>query len=187
MRVWIAGLLGGLAMFAWGAVSHMLLDLMGPAFAKMPNETAVVASMRSSISEPGLYMFPWVDTQDSAAMDEYQRRIATEPSGLLLYRPHTGVAMGARTFGIELASNVLVALVAAFLLSIVAQRLQSFASRWIFITLLGVLPPLSITVSHWNWDGFPRAWLVGEAIEQIGCFAVAGLVIAAMIKPVSAR
>ena len=48
MRVIIAGLLGGLVIFIWGAVSHMALPLGEMGMAQPANEDAVIAVMQGN-------------------------------------------------------------------------------------------------------------------------------------------
>jgi len=104
------------------------------------------------------------------------------PSGFLVFHPEGLPAMSAKTLLTELFSNILVSLVAAFLLSQALGALTSFGSRVLFVTLLGLIPFLSISVSHWNWYGFPNGFTFGELIEQVVGFGLAGLAMAAIVK-----
>jgi hypothetical protein len=42
---------------------------------------------------------------------------------------------------------------------------------------------LSIGVSYWNWYGFPLDFTAGEAIMEIVGWFLAGLVLAAIVRP----
>jgi len=86
--------------------------------------------------------------------------------------------MSTKTLLTELASNILATLVAAFLLSQTLGTLTSFGSRVLFITLIGLVPFLSISVSFWNWYGFPGGFTLGEFIEQVAGFGLAGVAMA---------
>jgi len=57
-RVILAGLLGGLALFAWESVAHLLLPLGQAGIKTIDNEQAVVASLRDNVKQSGLYFFP---------------------------------------------------------------------------------------------------------------------------------
>ncbi len=57
-KVLLGSVLGGLALFVWGFISHMLLPLGEVGIKVMPNEEPVMAAMSESLSEPGFYFFP---------------------------------------------------------------------------------------------------------------------------------
>ncbi len=57
-RVVLGGILGGLVVFLWGAVAHMVLPLGMVGFRDLPNPEPILAAMRSNVSEDGLYFFP---------------------------------------------------------------------------------------------------------------------------------
>ena len=59
MRIFLAGLLGGIAMFIWTSIAHMALPLGDTGVREMPNETVVLDSMQANIGEKsGFYYFP---------------------------------------------------------------------------------------------------------------------------------
>ena len=61
MRILVAGVLGGIAMYVWTSIAHMALPLREAGINEIPNESVVLIAMQSSIGEktgPGLYVFP---------------------------------------------------------------------------------------------------------------------------------
>ena len=58
-RIFLAGVLGAVAMFVWTFVAHELLPLGEAGISEIPNEDEVLAAMKSNIGKkPGLYFFP---------------------------------------------------------------------------------------------------------------------------------
>ena len=57
-RVVMAGILAGVAMFAWLFVAHEFLPLGEMGVGEIPHEAAVLAAMQSAIPRDGLYLFP---------------------------------------------------------------------------------------------------------------------------------
>ena len=58
-RILLAGLVGGLAMFLWAWIAHMVLPLGQTGISKIPNERALLQAMHASLgSASGLYLFP---------------------------------------------------------------------------------------------------------------------------------
>jgi hypothetical protein len=59
LRHFVAGILGGIAMFIWTSIAHMALPLGEAGIREIPNEEGVLEAMKSSISnDPALYIFP---------------------------------------------------------------------------------------------------------------------------------
>ena len=118
MRIVIAGLVGGIAMFVWTSVAHVALPLGQIGFSQIPNEKAVVSAMQNSIgSHSGLYFFPWTDMKSSDAMAQVEAKMKVHPSGLLVYHPPGAGGMTAQMLVIEFVKEVIVSLIAAFLLA----------------------------------------------------------------------
>ncbi|MFN2508916.1 MAG: hypothetical protein ABR589_09105, partial [Chthoniobacterales bacterium] len=93
MRIFLAGLLGALAMFLWSFIAHMFLPLGEAGIDEIPNEPAVLSAMQSSLAaKEGLYLFPGTGLppdasreQHAAAMERMDGEYAQKPSGLLVY------------------------------------------------------------------------------------------------------
>jgi hypothetical protein len=101
------------------------------------------------------------------------------PIGILVYHPEGQKPFSPRQLIIELLSNMAAALVAAVVL---AQVPGGLGVRAFLVALLGLFAWLSISVSYWNWYGFPGAFSLGEAIDQVVGWFFGGLVLAAMVR-----
>ena len=185
----LAGVLAGISLFLWGAVSHMVLGIDEKIIRNLPGEQATVALMSENIHEAGLYFFPGMSPATSsgtkaekdAANQAWMQAYATSPHGLVIFSPPTGPLNFARLMGIELATDILVGLLAALLLGMATP--VSFGARFAFVALLGLLSWLAIDVPYWNWYGFPTRFTVVDLVDQVAGFICAGLVLAAMVKP----
>ena len=51
MRILLAGILGGIVMFIWTSIAHMALPLGEAGINEIPNESAVLGAMQSSIGD----------------------------------------------------------------------------------------------------------------------------------------
>ncbi len=187
-RLVLAGLAGGVAMFVWTSVAHLLLPLGETGVKEMPNEQAVLTSMQASIGQAsGFYYFPGMgigpdatSEQKRAAMQHYDQKTAVSPSGILIYTPPPSKSMTPGRLGTELCNEFLQALLLAFLIA--QTKLVSFGSKVGFATVVGVLAALPTNVSYWNWYGFPTNYTVAYMAIQIFGFLCAGLAIAPIMK-----
>ena len=59
-RIVLAGVLGGLALFLWGSLSHIVLGLGEVGIREIPpaQEQGVLETLRPGLREPGFYFFP---------------------------------------------------------------------------------------------------------------------------------
>lgn len=187
-RVLLAGLLGGIAMFAWTSVAHMVLPLGGVGMKEIPNEQGVLSALQASLgTAPGLYLYPGTGLgpdatmqQKSAAMDQYGQKLAANPSGILIYHPPGAKPMTPGQLGTEFLTELIEALLAVILLS--QTRLTSFASRLGFVLSMGILATIATNVSYWNWYGFPASYTAAYMTTGIVGFLCVGLVAAAVMK-----
>jgi len=187
-RVFLAGLLGGVAMFAWTSLAHMVLPLGGAGVREIPNEQGVLSALRSSLGEtPGFYFFPGTGLgpdasmqQKRAAMDQYAQKLAANPSGILIYHPPGARPITAGQLATEFLTELIEALLLVILLS--QTRLTSFTSRLGFVIVAGMLATIATNVSYWNWYGFPAAYTAAYMTTGIVGFICAGLVAAAIMR-----
>ncbi len=188
-RVLLAGVLGGIAMYAWTAIAHMVLPLGEAGIKEIPNEPAVLAALRASLGDAsGLYLFPGTglgpdatSQQKQAAMQQYSQKLAANPSGIVMYNPPGMQALAPRQFIAEFVKELIEALLAAILLA--QTRLASFTWRLGFVVGLGVLVAIGTNVSYWNWYGFPLTYTAAYMTTEIVGFVCVGLVAAAIVKP----
>ena len=183
----LAGVLGGLAFFFWSYVAHDVLPLGKAGIKEIPNEQAVLASMKANMPEHGLYFLPGLGlpenatrAQQATAMEARMHKVETGPSGLLAYHAALNFSFG-KALGVELGTNILQVLLAVILLG--QTSLVSFVARWRFITIAGVLAALSTNISYWNWYGFPGTYTLAYVCTVAMGFVFAGLVAAAIVKP----
>lgn len=179
-RTLYAGLLGGLAMFVWSSIAHMATPLGGAGIRELPDDRPVLAALEQQAgNRSGLYIYPSLGSEPDA-MERYAARLATSPSGLLVYHPPgQGRVFGARPLVIELLTELLVATMAAWLVARAA--LVRYAARVGFVLVVGLVAAISTNVSYWNWYGFPLEYTVPYIFTRVVGFLAAGLVIARML------
>ncbi len=94
-RIVLAGLLGGIAMFIWSSIAHMVLPLGHAGIRELPNEEPLLAQLQIGLgNKSGLYLFPGLGVgdnptreQEKEAMTHYAEKLANNPSGILMYHP----------------------------------------------------------------------------------------------------
>ena len=186
LRKLLAGVLGGLAFFAWSSIAHVATGLAQTGVQELPNEQAVLNTLKSNISADGFYFFPGSGvpnashSQQMAALSE-RAKTYSGPVGIMIVHPSGSLALNPMQLLTEVATTIVQVLLAVFLLS--QTGLSSFAARWRFMTVAGVLAAISTNVSYWTFYGFPGNYTLAYICIIAMGFVFAGLVVAAMIKP----
>src|SRR5205085_12308286 len=90
MRILLAGLLGGLAMYIWSTIAHVATPLGTLGISTLPDEQVTMNALAASIGEQhGLFLFPDM-RPGSAASGNPSKEGAF---GLLVYRPHVAYSL----------------------------------------------------------------------------------------------
>jgi hypothetical protein len=175
LRIIIAGLLGGIAMYVWASVAHIATPLGNTGISVIPNEAPVTAALKASLGDKeGLYIYP---------ASNMQGQTAPGPSGILAYTPGQ-MEMTPATLAAEFAVELVEALIAAVLLSLAALR--GYVARVGFVGLVGLAAVMSTNPSYAIWYRFPTSYTLAQMFTDLVGYLVAGLVIAAVLKPRSA-
>jgi len=181
-KIILAGLLGGVVMFIWGAISHMVLPIGMMGIKSLPNEDTVLAALKPSVPESGLYFFPGMPASGKmteAEQKAWEAKLAAGPTGLLVYTSHGSKPLEARQLLLELATNIVAALILAFVFSQTAGTVICRASMG---AAFGLFAWFSISASHWIWYNFPAAYAFGEALDQTIGWLLAGAAMSLLMR-----
>lgn len=192
-RIFLAGVLGAIAMFAWTAIAHMALPLGEAGVENTMNDEELLAALKSTVkNKDGLYIYPTMGlppdathAQQSAAMEKYPEKLEKNPSGFFIYHPPGSRPMNMGKFlSVEFITELVEALLAVWLLA--QTRIVSFGGRLGFVTAAGILAAIATNVSYWNWWGFPTVYTASYILIQVVGFFLVGVVAAIMFRPVTA-
>ena len=178
MRTFLAGIAGAIAMFIWASVAHMATPLGEIGVSEVPNDEPVLFALQTAIgNKDGLYMFPSYgsDTMDAESETQYEARLRTYPSGLLIYHPPGAEGLTTGRLLTEFGSDVVESLVLALILMSVATA--AFLPRLAVAAGVGLCAVLATNVSYWNWYGFPLDYTLAYMATDFVGYLVAGVVI----------
>src|SRR5580704_7504098 len=134
-RFVLAVLAGAVAMFIWGAISHMAL-LKGAGFSHLPNDEGVAAELSRSIPHDGLYFLPSPDFSGNATDAEnaaFEARFHAGPTGMILFHRSGSEPVTPQKLLIQFFSELLAAAIGALVLSRIA------APYWQRVLTMGLL------------------------------------------------
>jgi len=181
-RIILAAILGGLVVFIWSAISHMLTPLGAMGMSTITNEDPVLAAMRANIPKSGMYFFPGFDMSKEPT-PEWDAKSKRGPNGLLIIQAGPGEDKFPRQLACELVTNIIAAYIAAIL---AAMMVGTMMKRAFAIALLAIFATVSLSFSYWIWYGFPAMYVLGEMITELVGWLLAGFVIAKLVPPAAA-
>jgi hypothetical protein len=179
MRIIVAAIVGGLIVFFWSAVAHMATPLGTMGMSSIANEDPVIEAMRSNITHSGLYVFPAI-TPDGKMSPAQEAKMRRGPTGLIAYTAGGMDGVSPHNLILELTTNILAALIAAFIISMIAGTL---VRRALIVALLALFATISLTMSYWIWYGFPLPFVLAELATEIVGWFLAGLAMAKIMAP----
>jgi hypothetical protein len=189
IRTLLAGIAGGVAMFVWSSIAHMALPLGEVGVSEIPNESAVLGPMQTSIgARGGLFIFPGFGVspnasaeQQKAAWANYEEKLKSQPSGILVYNPPGDGGFTVQRLVIEFASETFEAIVLAFILASIA--LGGFLPRLAIAGGVGAVAVSSTNVSYFAWYGFPLDYTLAYMTTDFIGYLIAGVVILLIVRP----
>lgn len=185
-RVFVTGILGGIAMFIWSFIGHDLLPLGEIGIREFHDEGPMLEAMKTNLGDAGgLYMFPAhragpdaTRQEKEEAMKRAMEKAATGPSGILLYHRSRQFAFG-KLLSVEFATELIEAILVVCLLA--QTRIGSFFGRVTFVFFAGVLAAIATNVPYWNWYGFPKRYTAAYMFIEVVGFLIVGIVAALVL------
>ena len=192
-KIFLAGVLGAVAMFLWTFVAHELLPLGEAGVQNTMNDDALLSALKSTVKDkPGFYIYPSMGlgpdathAQRNEAMKSYEAKVEKNPSGFFIYHPAGSRPMNmGKLLTIEFLTELCEALLAVWLLA--QTRIMSFGGRIGFVTAAGIMAAIATNVSYWNWWGFPTVYTASYIFIQLVGFFLVGAVAAIIFRRVTA-
>lgn len=182
MRIIVAAIVGGIVMFAWGAFSHMVLNLEGSMIRQVPNEAAVVTAMKDNIREDGVYAMPGIDMTRQPSpeeMNSWTAKYEEGPTAMLFYHTKGADVFTPHQFSIQFLADFGAALFGSIILFLAAV---TFGRGVIIATLIGLGGWCALEIPYWDWYRFPWEFIRADLIDQLAGWFLAGLVMAFILR-----
>jgi len=170
-RILTASVAGGVVLFFWGFLTHVVIGWYDAAWQGFTDERAVTAAIEAHAPAGGVYYLPF--------RPDPNRPPATEAMVIVRAagdRPPMGVQMAG-----GLAINVVS--VALVLLLLSPRAASPYWVRVGHFTLAGLVIGFVGQAYYWNWFGFPTVYFGLSVADSIIAWTLAGLVAA----PLAAR
>ncbi len=165
----IAAIICAAVLFAWGAVSWMVLPWHQMVANEFTDETEVADAIRENAPRAGVYYLPFAHEDHKAG--ETAAFVNALPQG---YDP--GMT---KQFVTQFIGNLISALIVICLLSQAAGL--GYWGRVGFVALVGVAIGFVSHFPYWNWFGFPTPYVIVTFFDGLIAWLLAGLVMAKLV------
>lgn len=166
--------LSTVALFFASFLSWMVLELHKKDWSPLAKEDEVIASLASFNLPVGSHMFPFAKTHADMKSEEFQKKYAAGPRGIITILPLANM-------GANLGLTILYFLGCSFLLgylaSIAFKTETSFMEVFRFIFTAAFMTFVAAMISHSIWF---KARIVGHLIESLAYAAITATIFAAM-------
>jgi hypothetical protein len=179
-RLFVATLIGAFVAFLWGFASWELLPWhkMGT----FEDDAAISQAIKDNTPEHGIYMLPRRGAKglDAEAITKGPLVYAVIRPGQLdhpwMLKHHL-----VRSFLIQLFSSLILAT------TVYKIKASRFVSRAAVGIVMGLFAGVSSTLPFWNWFELPSSRVLVHILDPFICWTLAGLCIAAILKPPGPR
>lgn len=176
MKSTIGVILAAVAMFAWGFVFWMVLYPDG-VLHTAPDDAAAQAALTDHFPEPGVYAVPG----NKMASEAWIERHRAGPVAQVIIAAGRD-PMATRVFIKGFVHVLAVAALLGILLKLVSPTLRSYGARFGFVVLAGITASVYFNLALNVWWYWPMEWLLWNGFYDIVNWAVAGLVLAGLVR-----
>ncbi len=185
-RFVLASILGGAAVFVWSTISWMVLPWHMSSIKNLPDGDATMAVLREKLPESGVYTFPPYpeDQTDEATMAKWEEKYVGGPYiSTLLYHDSGYMDAMSMQFIRGYVLDVIAAGLLVYLLGVAGPYLRNYGQRAVYVANIGLFATIDGTMMDWNWWELPIEFSTPFVLDGIIAWSLAGLVIAALIRP----
>lgn len=182
VRVLISTVAAAIILFVWGFLSWAVLPMHQ--METFQDEAAVSTVLRDNALVSGVYFLPHPpDESDQEAVAAWTDRHKTGPRAMVALNITGSDPMSPKLFGMGFAINLATGLVLSVLLAWVRRMPGGYVARVLLIVGIGLIVGLEADLKYWNWLYVPSDWSFMNVIDHVIGFGLAGLAMAAIIKP----
>lgn len=182
-RILLATILGGIAIFIGGAVSHIAIPLYDKSLLRFNSEEAVTQAITANAPKSGVYFMPNLPVRTAGMTgaqyaEAKQAAMANMTRGPFVF---AGVRLGSINMPELYIKQVLTDLLGAYFLTIILLQLsaQSYWSRVSAAVLVACVAVMIKVAPNATWYGFGSQFLIGDTADAVVRLLAGGLVIAA--------
>lgn len=178
MKTLLAAVLGGVIVFAWGAVSWMVLGWHAPTIKTFANEDQVAQVLVDNAPVSGIYLLPKAQPSQGALTPAEAAPPQAGPFAFVAYAREGAGPQMTMPMAYAVAASILAALLIAWLVR-AAEGLGYF-QRVLFIATVGIVIAIAGRLPNWIWWHFSTEFMLLDLADVVIGWTLGALVMAAL-------
>ena len=180
----VPSLFATIAVFIWMYISWAVIPWHNVDMKSLTDESLVM-QMKTSMTEPGIYLYPgYPESGSEAAMEKWTEQHKDGPRiSYMIYDPQGAEWSMGMPMLKSFIINFISVFIAAVLLMMTFAQNPSFMRRAVFVMMLGLFAGFVGPFLNWNWWSVPFGTTIINVIDLCITWLIAGLVLAWRIKP----
>jgi len=170
-------IVGGLILFVWGWISWAVLPWQKIQILKFRDEQKVAKAIMDNAAESGLYVLP---NTLNLHKDSLEMEIAKENmrQGPFIFTSVCKDGRNPNMFPL-VVKGLILKIIAAFLVGwLLMQTKLDFNKRVVFVTVVGVIIAMMMTIPNAIWYCFPTGYTLAVMVEGVVGWFFAGIALA---------
>lgn len=180
--IWLVALVASVAMFAWGAISHMLLPWHEATINTFRDEDLVAEVLMTEAPHSGIYIAPMAGMMEKGiSSDEKERRMqeawdkGAKGPNVFLSVHREGKSGMATPMILQFIAVFISALMVLWLLQVTNL---TTGGKILFVMIAGMTGTLLLQLEQWVWWSFSTSYVLVNVVDCTIRWAIGGLVIA---------
>lgn len=186
-RLLLGALSAAVVLMIWGFLSWVVMPPEAVVFSSVDNESAFSEQLVSTLQQSGSYRIPMPphknEGEGSDAFETFLERHRSGPTALLFISMKGSDPLSPRIFLMGFGHYFLSTLLVGLILLLAKEGLETYMSRAIMVAGMGLFASVSTNLSPPIWWQVPWAFHVYTAIFGFIGWLLAGLVLAAIVRP----
>jgi hypothetical protein len=177
--LWLPILLSGAAVWIASALAWMVLPHHKGDYRQLPNEDALMASVRQLNIAPGLYFFPHMKECNKSKMDPIAKeKFERGPHGLIQIWPPEAFGNMGRNMLLSFIFYLIVGVFVAYLATLGVQPGSEFMHVFRFAGAAGIMAYTLAQIPHQIWFGTPLRNVIACLADGIAYGLITGAIFA---------
>lgn len=184
LKLLLGALVGTVVLMIWGTVYWTGMAFNGRTLTDLPNGEQIAATLKQSGARSGTYLWPAPPTSsDPANRLAFKDKHLAGPLMMVSYRADGVDPMSAGVMGMGIVHYFISALLVALLMRLAMPGLRSYIRRAGFVALAGIFAGFMADLSGPIWFHVPADFPLLNFVYHVVAWVLAGLAMAAIIKP----
>ena len=184
-KILLAAILGAVIIFLWGFLSWTVIHFHDASYLSLSSGDEVADILKEKINENGVYYYPgdMGDAESGAELEVLEEKHKKGPLFTIIYIKKGQELMNPMIFIKGFVVFFIAALIITFILNMVKDSLPTFIRRFSFLLSFALFAGFATYINNYVWLHYPLEYSLVMALDVLIGWALAGILIAAIIKP----